>query len=62
MVVIILAEKKVKEDMCILGQPLHQHTLYEERGYNVTNQMGESVDWEGRRREREHELSGRRGK
>ena len=32
MVIIILAEKKVKKDMCILGQSLYQHTPYEGSG------------------------------
>ena len=32
MVIIILAEKKVKKDMCILGQSLYQHIPYEGSG------------------------------
>ena len=32
MVIVILAEKKIEEDMCILGQLLHLHIPYEGSG------------------------------
>ena len=32
MVKVILAEKKIEEDMYILGQSLHQHILYKGSG------------------------------
>ena len=51
MVIIILAEKKVKKDMCILGQSLYQHILYEEvdRARTIKQEIVWTGSWEGER-------------